>query len=225
MSDERNLARAEIWSAEGSRWSGRTGSLQCEVAPLDGGGPLVVVKRGADEVGSLDRVRLASLGNPIEALGALEAAPIVDETYVAHDSLIARVQFAHQAKLTLIERFQVTETGFTLELRLQTVLPIDFLALETRFHWSSGWERRAAHPLRLSSANGPTEDIAVHVDVGEEGTLKIEERQASYSMFRRPLEKGVILVGRWGIESAPSTLLDEQWDRLGRQWLNQRAFL
>lgn len=143
---------------------------------------------------------------------ANEAFPTPSTFLVQEPYLIVPQAVASDVGLRMIVQFLAEPTSITMDVRLETIAPLDNVSLALDLSWgevtlhpkSEGCKPSAQHFSRKESSwfdviHGEGSVGAVVTDLGEGGYVEREADSWRLVMFDQPLEKGVILVGRFGI--------------------------
>jgi hypothetical protein len=139
---------------------------------------------------------------------------LIQEPYV-----VVPHELTSEVGLRLVVGVMADPEGLMLDARLETIAPIDRVSLSMSVECTdgAGWtiqpqsptppivggpttiDRWAARQMRLVGQEGP--GIGLVTDLGEAGTARTEGggRRWKLTFFDQSLEKGVILVGRWGL--------------------------
>lgn len=185
----------------------------------------------------LTQVRFQYQGN-----GRIEK-PVGHDAYASADSLIIPMTIAAEIGLEGTFRTFLDADQVNLELRVQTVLPVEDVSFEMSVRVAGGGPiynpRVPAEPReREVASNRPPSCLAIETargafvtlaDVGEEGQIEIVRDgtavEQRYSFFRRFLEKGVILVGRLAVGPLAGDPSPEAMRQLSVLWLARPSFL
>ncbi|WP_145261511.1 hypothetical protein [Planctomycetes bacterium Pan216] len=224
-------------------WKEQDGGFAFEGGALSGR----VVLRGAEKPGSWVELgpkwrefapKLLEIG-PISfqtVAEAVEIQPLAGAAYVQEPTLVIPLRIESPVGLAGTVRFLVGEEGLDVELRLQTVEPITDLTGIIRTYWSTtapqlplaGESTVELGPKRGAIALlGEAERLGIFADLRETGTAMVEEsaRAIDYRLFGRPLEKGVVLVGRLALRTIGKEVPVAELEKRHAEWLAGGAFL
>lgn len=222
-----------VWSAAGSEYRFRAGGLEGRVDALapklaldscHGQGPVRL------ELGSV-RVR--------DSQGRDENVPLLASgPYIQEPTLVVPLHLETSAGLEAAARYRGEADGVRIEFRVLTARPVEKLVLEVRCHWETefrfpldegGPAGRRDHDRGAVAlappAPGEPATTCLLADVGERGGLEVRGSELRYECFGEPLEKGVILVGRFGLVSWPAGLSSGNVRERYRGWRADRTFL
>jgi hypothetical protein len=163
---------------------------------------------------------------------------LVQEPYV-----IAAQEIASDVGLRLIIGVMADEGGIMLDARIETIAPLERVSLSMSLHVtgagegmiepaSSRWpveslvvDRTEAGWMKLRS--GENISAAMISDLGEGGfgVGQRNGRRWELTFFEQPLEKGVILVGRWGLVPRLGDQSIEDLREVSARWLARPTFL
>jgi len=141
-----------------------------------------------------------------------EAVPIPSSFFVQEPFLVVPQAIASDVGLRMVVQFLAEESSITMDVRLETIAPLDNVSLTLDLSWG-GVEltlppTRSDHSsTRFSRKEAAWFDVSksgqclggVVTDLGEGGFVERQGDSWRLVMFDQPLEKGVILVGRFGI--------------------------
>lgn len=162
--------------------------------------------------------------------------PTPSNAYVQEPYLVVPLELADPAGLSATLRIAPKIDRLTIELRLQTVDTLDYLCQHLALDWNDGPLEVETRPTSLGALEALAiigRSIAasgrvwnVFFDVGESGAIEpVAEQGLDVRCFRQPLEKGVILVARLGIQPASlcaaGPLAESPWDA----WVAETIYL
>jgi hypothetical protein len=163
---------------------------------------------------------------------------LVQEPYA-----IAPQEVASEVGLRLVIGVMVDDDGIMLDARLETIASLDRVSLSMSVHVtgngtgmiepaSSRWpgkslviDRTEARWMKIGSEGNLS--AAMISDLGE-GGFGVGQRDGSrweLTFFEQPLEKGVILVGRWGLVPRLGDRTEEELREVSARWLARPTFL
>jgi hypothetical protein len=177
--------------------------------------------------------------------GQRNVRPVPAEAYLQEPQLVVRPLVENAVGLQLALRFHTIANGLEAEIRLQTVETVDEVSQEISFAFRG---LRVEFPLEGLTAIRPEGSIAARrsqvalfrdaagralvllVEGGENAeagfTTGVEgEHRLLYRLFRRPLEKGVILVARMAVCAPEPVLAAAELADFDRAWRRQTPFL
>lgn len=231
---------AESVTATGWQLAGHT-------ARWDGGGLRgeVVGEKGKSlgariEVGGSVRITWGAIR--FRAVGGSEEStlPTVAGLHVQQPYLVVLHEVTSSVGLRLVVQLLAEPGAITMDLRLETVAPLDQVSFAMNLecaelslrpeeaYWprtGNEFTRREFHRAELRGGAGVAAGFVT--DLGEQGrgVLRDEGKRAELVMFDQPLEKGVVLIGRWGIVRRPPEMSAATFRQMETEWLGRRTFL
>jgi hypothetical protein len=198
-----------------SAWSTTEGAFSFSAGSLSG--VLERLREPSMLTIALEQLRIGTLGNlawRLEADGSTGAVhPTPDIAYIQQPYVVAPFVLETPSEFRLTGFFRATDEGVDADFRLATVWPVTNVSLELSAHWPAGGYRPLPELIRNRPypcpgvAAGIVEfgsgSVALLTDVGEHGIFTPTSNGATLQLFNQSLEKGVILVGRFGLR--PST--------------------
>lgn len=143
---------------------------------------------------------------------ANEVFPTPSSFLVQEPYLVVPQAIASDVGLRMVVQFLAEPASITMDVRLETIAPLDNVSLALDLSWgevtlrpkSTDGDTSAQHFSRTESSwfdvfHGERSVGAVVTDLGEGGFVDRQAGTWRLVMFDQPLEKGVILVGRFGI--------------------------
>lgn len=156
------------------------------------------------------RLRPTSLRFRVEHRADEQVVPIVGSPLIQPPFLITPYEVSSDAGFSLTSFARADSAGLDVDFRLTTTATLEHVALETEWEWSGASQERLPGPAdstgastrslrldRFTFENG--EHCAIISDPGEFGRTSIVENRLVVELFGEPLEKGVLLVGRFAI--------------------------
>lgn len=200
-----------------------------------------------------DGIRLAIPGladTPLDWL-AIDGAEIVEESgelklsslsanrpYLQSNALIIPLDAPSQLGARFTARYLLDDQSLNLEVTAQVDRPIeriqlgitnqlDGIALELPFGQSAKSGNANRQQGRVVKLSGRGNTLAVFADMGEGGELRVESSGSTlrYTLFRQPLEKGVILVGRLALFPWDPAWCPEVLQNAYERWFESDSFL
>ena len=169
--------------------------------------------------------------------------PVGGSLLVQEPSVIAGQEVASDVGLRLVIGVMADEVGIMLDARLETIAPLDRVSLSMSVHVmgdgmgtiepeSSRWpgkslviDRTEARWMKVR--RGGNLSGAMISDLGE-GGFAVGQRDGKrweLTFFEQPLEKGVILVGRWGLVPRLGDQPEKELREVSARWLARPTFL
>lgn len=141
-----------------------------------------------------------------------EAFPTPSTFLVQEPYLVVPHAIASDVGLRMVVQFLAEPSAITMDVRLETIAPLDHVSLALDLSWegvdlSPQSKHAGTSSDRFSRKEASWFDAfkggecigGVVSDLGEGGYVEREANSWRLVMFNQPLEKGVILVGRFGI--------------------------
>lgn len=195
-----------------AKWTPAESNFQLELNGLGKGtvhvGDGVKLTLAGDASPALQSITLETVTLFEEAGDSKRSALAANGPYLQGESLIVPLQTAEDLGAQLTARFLLDEQCVSLEVTAQVNRPIERVQLDI-IHDVGGLKPELAfgkdetfranrQQARVVKLSGPGSSFAWFTDLGEEGEARLEPGSTSlrYTLFRQPLEKGVILVGR-----------------------------
>jgi hypothetical protein len=169
--------------------------------------------------------------------------PVGGNIFIQEPFILAPQQITSDVGLRLILGVMADKQGIMMDARLETIAPLERVSLSLSIQ---------LHPdqdcyIRPPVATWPNDSLVVagtdarwmHVyqghtlvaglvcDLGDAG-FALGDRHGKrweLTLFEQPLEKGVILVGRWGFVPAPRGVSERELHQAGQKLLDRPTFL
>lgn len=222
-----------VWSAAGSEYRFRAGEIEGRVDALAPKLTLVPCHGQCPVRLELGSVRFRDSQGRDWNIPLLASGP-----YIQEPTLVVPLRLESSAGLEAAARYRGEADGVRIEFRVMTLRPVENLVLEVRCRWETevrfpldegGPSERRDHDrwavALAPPAPGELASTCLLADVGERGGLEVRGSELRYECFGEPLEKGVILVGRFGLVSWPAGLSNENLRERYRGWRADRTFL
>jgi hypothetical protein len=169
--------------------------------------------------------------------------PIGQTLFVQEPFVLAPQEIASDVGLRLIVGVLAQEDGIIMDARLETIAPVDRVSLSL----SVLLDDSSAGSLCPSTAGWPQESLvvdgpearwmefrhgneivgAVAADLGEAGFVvgQRDGKRWEVTFFEQSLEKGVILVGRWGLLARPPAVSASAFRQQATAFFSRPTFL
>jgi hypothetical protein len=192
-------------SSQGAEWTsgGLAGQVVVRSTPLGQRLALECPELGVDIL--LDHVE----DDP--EVGQTGRSPLVPGTMMIQEPyLVVPHAIESEVGLRVVTQFLAEPGRNTLDLRLETIAPLRSVSVHahvslTLARWSSSTDfainaSPSQAPVWLEIVKAGEVRGALQMDLGEAGTARIlDSDRADVTLFDQPLEKGVILVGRFAL--------------------------
>lgn len=159
--------------------------------------------------------------------------------YVQGNAAIVPLQIAADVGASASARFLAEDAGLLLEITAQMNRPVSGIQASVLCRFanaridlpfvSGGGRKLDRLGASLVKVNQAGASLAIFADIGDDGFLELSDNSVgpslTYTLFRQPLEKGVILVGRIAVTYWNKTWIESELPEIYRAWFERDTFL
>lgn len=175
------------------------------------------------------------VGESVKTVQPVGTRGLVQEPYLVVPCILPT-----EVGLRLVSQVLVEPDAVTMDFRIETIAPLDDLSMELTLNVQEGtvhpcdstWTsvagrltRRELHALDLRQGNEVVATFRTDLGEGGHGELDQDQAKVHITFFEQPLEKGVILIGRWGVIRRLPDESEEKFYTRQAGWLERRTFL
>lgn len=220
-----------LWQETDANFTFNLGEWKVEVEKPTAGSLLSGRVRLHEEGDAGLRFLLQGVDVRLPGRSVTSIAASVADVVLQQPNLVVSHHLPSDAQLQSVSRWMALEGVLESEIKLLTRFPVDEVLVRVDVEAIGG----TFHGIVSEGAGNPGGQIAFRVggrdrlllaaDLHELGTATVEETRIGYRLFRRPLERGVILVGRMAFEGWNESWAPADLSRHHQEWLSATRFL